>query len=376
MKEHKLGVSANLICSFIVIIVYAVIINTSGHLDKNPVVFLDLYLAVDVVALIIGVLSMDINPVIPKSVIALMYASMCAVSLLVNGSNYMMFQLMMLSLGAVSLFMSKVLFNLYMLLDVIIAIFAWLIPMPNVVYVYNIRDYLLNLLCLVIEYVILYVVQTILSEREATSAESQKTVEELIRVIDAKREEAFYASRAKSDFLANMSHEIRTPMNAVIGLAEMALREDMTDQARDYLAQIKSSGRNLLNIINDILDFSKIESGKMDIIPEPYEPLSEFNDVANTLMTRVGEKDIELTVETNPGIPHKLEGDVLRIRQILINLANNAIKFTHHGRVHINIDYEVTSTDDILLKFHVTDTGQGIKRGELHRGTGDHRHTD
>ncbi|MCR4753932.1 MAG: response regulator [Lachnospiraceae bacterium] len=200
-----------------------------------------------------------------------------------------------------------------------------------------------------------------------TSFSFHDTTEALERfaMVEEANEELKRAAHMKSDFLANMSHEIRTPMNAVIGLAEMALREDMTDQARDYLGQIKSSGRNLLNIINDILDFSKIESGKMDIIPEPYEPLSEFNDVANTLITRIGDKDIELTMEENPSIPSKLEGDVLRIRQILINLANNAIKFTNRGRVQIISDFTPIDNENIMLRFHVVDTGQGIKKEDL-----------
>ena len=200
-----------------------------------------------------------------------------------------------------------------------------------------------------------------------TSFSFHDTTEAIERfaMVEEANEELKRAAHMKSDFLANMSHEIRTPMNAVIGLAEMALREEMTDQARDYLGQIKSSGRNLLNIINDILDFSKIESGKMDIIPEPYEPLSEFNDVANTLITRIGDKDIELTMEENPGIPSKLEGDVLRIRQILINLANNAIKFTQRGRVQIISDFAPIDDENVMLKFHVVDTGQGIKKEDL-----------
>lgn len=195
-----------------------------------------------------------------------------------------------------------------------------------------------------------------------------KDVSESIERLDFMKkanEELVQAAHMKSDFLANMSHEIRTPMNAVIGLAEMSLREEMTDQARDYISQIKSSGRGLLNIINDILDFSKIESGKMDIIPEAYEPFSEFNDVANTLVNRIGDKDLELTVEENPNIPCRLEGDVLRIRQILINLANNAIKFTQRGRVQIVCDYDSVSTDEVMLNFHVVDTGMGIKPEDL-----------
>ncbi len=200
-----------------------------------------------------------------------------------------------------------------------------------------------------------------------TSYQFQDITESFERfsMIEETNEELKRAAHMKSDFLANMSHEIRTPMNAVIGLAEMSLREEMTDQARDYISQIKSSGRNLLNIINDILDFSKIESGKMDIIPEEYEPLSEFNDVANTLVTRIGDKDIELTMEENPNVPTRLYGDVLRIRQILINLANNAIKFTDHGRVQIINDYEKIDDETIMLRFHVVDTGRGIKKEDL-----------
>ena len=137
----------------------------------------------------------------------------------------------------------------------------------------------------------------------------------------------------KSDFLANMSHEIRTPMNAVIGMAEMALREDLPPAARDYITQIKASGKTLLTIINDILDFSKIESGKMNIIPVEYEPMSTIHDVANIITTRIGSKNVELILDIAPDIPYKLFGDSIRFKQILLNLANNAVKFTKHGRV-------------------------------------------
>ena len=139
------------------------------------------------------------------------------------------------------------------------------------------------------------------------------------------------ASHMKSDFLANMSHEIRTPMNAVIGMAEMALREDIPPAARSYIRQIKSSGQSLLTIINDILDFSKIESGKMDVNEVDYEPMSVINDVVNIIMTRIGNKKVELTLDINPDLPHELHGDNIRIKQVLVNLANNAVKFTSKG---------------------------------------------
>lgn len=184
--------------------------------------------------------------------------------------------------------------------------------------------------------------------------------------LEAKKEMERTANM-KSDFLANMSHEIRTPMNAVIGMAEMALRENLSPSAREYITQIKSSGKALLNIINDILDFSKIDSGKMDIQPVEYEPLSLFNDVSNIIMTRLKDKDVELLLKINPSFPRFLYGDDLRIRQILINLANNAVKFTKHGHVDIIVDYEKIDENNIRMKMMVKDTGIGIKECDLGR---------
>ncbi len=169
----------------------------------------------------------------------------------------------------------------------------------------------------------------------------------------------------KSDFLANMSHEIRTPMNAVIGMAEMALREELTPAAREYINQIKSSGNALLNIINDILDFSKIDSGKMDIQPVEYESVSLFYDVANIVMTRLTDKNVELLLKMDPSFPKVLLGDNLRVRQILINLANNAVKFTRQGHVDIIVGYEKIDEENILMKVSVKDTGIGIKEANL-----------
>ena len=173
------------------------------------------------------------------------------------------------------------------------------------------------------------------------------------------------ASNMKSDFLANMSHEIRTPMNAVIGMAEMALREEISPAARDYIGQIKSSGQSLLTIINDILDFSKIESGKMDISAVEYEPMSLINDMVNIIMTRIGNKNLDLTMDVNPDLPHELYGDNIRIKQILINLSNNAVKFTKQGCVHLKVDFWKTSEDMIELQVAVSDTGSGIKEQDM-----------
>ncbi len=173
------------------------------------------------------------------------------------------------------------------------------------------------------------------------------------------------AARMKSDFLANMSHEIRTPMNAVIGMAEMALREDLPPTAREYVNQIKSSGKTLLTIINDILDFSKIESGKLDIVSSEYEMFSIINDVTNIITARIDSKDVELILDIAPNIPTKLHGDLIRIKQLIINIANNAVKFTEHGQVLLKVDFIRKHNLQIDLLVSVTDTGIGIKKEDF-----------
>lgn len=177
--------------------------------------------------------------------------------------------------------------------------------------------------------------------------------------------ELMKSSSMKSDFLANMSHEIRTPMNAVIGMAEMALREEISPAARNYISQIKSSGQTLLTIINDILDFSKIESGQMDINEVDYEPMSLINDISNIIMTRIGNKPLELTLDIVPDLPHELHGDNIRIKQIMVNLANNAIKFTQEGNVHLKVDFRNTEENGIMLQIDISDTGRGIKKEDM-----------
>ena len=193
------------------------------------------------------------------------------------------------------------------------------------------------------------------------------TTESVLRLRGVKEanEELERAAKMKSDFLANMSHEIRTPMNAVIGMAELAMREELPKQVVDYLAQIQSSGRNLLNIINDILDFSKIEAGRMEIVDESYEPISEINDISNIMMTRIGEKPIEYYALIDKNVPHVLSGDAMRIRQVIINLTNNAVKFTSTGLVILTVNVEEVSPEEIMLTYHVIDTGQGIKKEDL-----------
>lgn len=175
------------------------------------------------------------------------------------------------------------------------------------------------------------------------------------------------ASHMKSDFLANMSHEIRTPMNAVIGLADLALREEMPHAVREYIHQIKSASKNLLVIINDILDFSKIESGKMDIIEVEYKPLSVIQDLASIVNSRIGEKDIEFVMDISPDLPKNLYGDNVRIHQIILNLLTNAVKFTQQGEVRFKMEFELLDEKTAVMKVEISDTGIGIKNEDMHK---------
>ena len=173
------------------------------------------------------------------------------------------------------------------------------------------------------------------------------------------------ASAAKSSFLANMSHEIRTPINAVLGMDEMILRECSDKQILEYATDIDSAGHQLLSLVNDILDFSKIESGKMELHPVEYELFSVMNDCYNMIFMRARRKDLEFIVENDPDIPAFLFGDEVRIRQIIMNLLTNAVKYTKDGTVKLIFGYEKIDAENIKLVVSVKDTGIGISEENM-----------
>ncbi|MFK5980600.1 MAG: response regulator [Rhizobiaceae bacterium] len=170
------------------------------------------------------------------------------------------------------------------------------------------------------------------------------------------------ADRAKSEFLANMSHEIRTPMNGVMGMAELLARTELDTKQKTFTDIIVKSGAALLTIINDILDFSKIDAGQMELDPTPFRIHEAIEDVATLVSSRVVEKDLELAVRIDPNLSETFVGDVGRIRQIVTNLLGNAVKFTDHGHVFVNVTGETQEGDEQASKllFHITDTGIGI----------------
>jgi len=191
------------------------------------------------------------------------------------------------------------------------------------------------------------------------------TIVNNMKELETIKNEALSANKAKSMFLANMSHEIRTPMNSILGFSEIALKENIDPTAKEYFEDIKNSATLLLATINDILDISKIESGKIDIVCEDYYPSSMFKDVALVIGMQAERNSLEFEMNVSPDFPSELYGDKTKIREILINILNNGVKYTNEGKVSLQAKFITENEDTGIMEFKVSDTGIGIKEEEI-----------
>ena len=247
-------------------------------------------------------------------------------------------------------------------MNVFVSILTLALSGVDVIYhTYSRIEFLFILILMLISSGLMLFMQTKDLFTERVAKEDEKSLDDLLQLVEMKCEDATAAAEAKSNFLANMSHEIRTPINAVLGMNEMILREEQDEEIRGYAQNIQSAGTALLSLVNDILDISKIESGKMEVVPERYELNSMLYDVLLVIQPRLEKKNLQLILDIDENIPNILYGDEVRIRQIITNILTNAVKYTEKGSVTLRVHMKKKDSRHIMLQVAVKDTGIGIR---------------
>ena len=281
----------------------------------------------------------------------------------------LIFLLFILEWMSVIMFLNKK--YMHMTVGVQICCMAFFIFAPNSMVAYRIEVFngrsllFISFAMLVVDWIGCSVVSAI-EQMNDEKEEHERSLDDLVSIVEAKHIEAKNATKSKSQFLSNMSHEIRTPLNSIVGMNEMILRENADPNIRKYATNVKKSSDMLLALINDILDFSRIESGRMELIPVNFKLSDVIGDISNMISPKAKAKNLEYKVDIDESLHNGYFGDDVRIRQILVNLLTNAIKYTQEGYVHFTVTGENVGNYE-MLHFSVEDSGIGIKPEDIEK---------
>ena len=283
---------------------------------------------------------------------------------LLIGTEFFILQALILEWLVVVSFLDKYMIHLEAIMQICLFFATFLLP--NEIFKSNINIKGIPtaiLIAIVADWVAQNIVKGVIQMYEE-NLEHERSLDDLLEIVEAKHNEAKEATRAKSSFLSNMSHEIRTPINAVLGIDEMILRESNENNIKNYARDIKNSGNVLLSLVNDILDISKIEEGRMELLSVDFSLKAMVANVKNMINTHMSNKGLNFVVNIEESLPSVFNGDDVRLTQILINLLTNAAKYTHEGSVTFSISGQRVGKDEIL-HFAVIDTGIGIKAEDI-----------
>ena len=283
---------------------------------------------------------------------------------LLIGTEFFVLQAMILEWLVVVSFLDKYMIHLEAVMQIFLFFATYLLPDEIFASNINVRGIPTAILvAAVADWVAQNIVKGVIQMYEE-NLEHERSLDDLLEIVEAKHNEAKEATRAKSSFLSNMSHEIRTPINAVLSIDEMILRESNENNIKDYARDIKNSGNVLLSLVNDILDISKIEEGRMELLRVDFSLKALVANVKNMINTHMSNKGLNFVVNIEESLPSVFNGDDVRLTQILINLLTNAAKYTHEGGVTFSISGQRVGKDEIL-HFAVKDTGIGIKSEDI-----------